>query len=343
MTRVWWLGAISLFCCSACGGASGGSMTAGGASGGSSDPPPATGGAGPSYVRLSETGLYTDIGAQALSPDLIAFQPTHFLWSDASEKRRWVRLPAGTQIDTTDIDHWQIPVGTQVFKEFSLGGVLLETRLIERFGPEPQDYWMGSFVWAADRSDAIYAPNGAQNVVGTGHDVPSSVACQECHFGEPGRLLGFTAVQLSGDRDGATLASLAAMGALSAPPAAGESFPVPGDASTAAALGYLHANCGHCHNPGGRGFLFSDLDLRISTTMRAPEATGALRTAVGQPLTTASVPGIVFRIRPGVPEESAIWQLMNTRGAGLQMPPIASELVDPAGLDIVANWIRTLD
>lgn len=333
------LAALALFSFAACGGSSGGAPAT---NTGSTETPqdPQT---GPSYVRLSETGLYTDIASKTLSADLIAYQPTHFLWSDGSEKRRWLRLPAGTQIDTTDMDHWQLPVGTQVFKEFSLGGVLLETRLIERVGPGPGDFWMGSFVWTGDAADAVFAPDGAQNVVGTAHDVPSTLQCQQCHFGEPGRLLGFTAVQLSGERPGATLASLAASGALSAPPPAGETYPVPGGATTAAALGYLHANCAHCHNPTGTAFGLNDLDLRVSTTHRAVEQTGAYVTAVDQPLTLPLDPTLVFRIRPGFPEESGLYRLMSARQVGLQMPPIATELVDPVGLELVAEWIRSLD
>lgn len=333
MTRAC-LPVLALLCSAACGG----SEAVGAVAGGSSEP-----GTSPSYVRLSETGLYADIASKALSPDLLAFEPTHFLWSDASEKRRWLRLPAGTRIDTSDMDNWQLPVGTQVFKEFSLGGVLLETRLIERFGPGPTDYWMGSFVWTADASDAVFAPDGSQNVVGTAHDVPSTRQCQECHFGEAGRLLGFTAVQLSGDRPGATLQSLATSGALSDPPPAGVSYPVPGDPVTAAALGYLHANCASCHSATGAAFGLNSLDLRVGTAQRTVEETGAWRTAVGQPLQLPFDPAIVFRIRPGFPEESGVYRLMATRAVGLQMPPIATELVDPAGVALVEEWIRSLE
>jgi hypothetical protein len=305
------------------------------------DPTPPEQG-GPSYVRLSETGLYANIASKALSPDLTFFQPSHFLWSDGTEKRRWLRLPAGSRIDSSDMDNWQLPVGTQVFKEFSLGGVLLETRLIERYGPGPSDYWMGSFVWSADASDAVFAPLGSENVVGTGHDVPSTAACQQCHIGEAGRLLGFTAVQLSGQREGATLSSLAASGVLSNPPPAGADYGTPGDPTTAAALGYLHANCGHCHNPRGIGYQFNDLELRLSVGESSPALTGAYRTALGQPL-TVPVGSLVFRVRRGFPEESAVWQLMNTRTAAQKMPPLATELIDPAGLGLVEDWIRSLE
>ena len=92
------------------------------------------------------------------------FEPTYWLWSDGADKRRWFRLPPGTQIDTTGMDHWVFPIGTKLWKEFSLGGVLLETRLIERYGDGPEDYWMGAFVWNADQTDAVLAPDGQ-----TGH------------------------------------------------------------------------------------------------------------------------------------------------------------------------------
>src|SRR5262245_15290995 len=85
-----------------------------------------------SRERLSQTGLYRDIVAKTVMDDLVAYQPAYPLWSDGAAKRRWMRLPPGTRIDTSDAEHWRFPVGTRFFKEFSLDGVLLETRLIER-------------------------------------------------------------------------------------------------------------------------------------------------------------------------------------------------------------------
>jgi len=319
-------------------GCAGGSSD-GGASAAPAATPTPTG--RPGYTRLSETGLYSDFAARTLAPGVRPFRPTHFLWSDGSEKERWIRLPEGTQVDSSDMDHWRLPIGTQVFKQFSLGGVRLETRLIQRYGPEPEDFWMGAFVWLADGSDAVLAADGAQNVLGTPHDVPNVNQCLACHQGEPGRLLGFSAVQLSGEREGVTLASLIREGLLNAPPPAGTSYAAPGDATTAAALGYIHANCGHCHNPNGPGFLANDMQLRLSVDARTPEETSVYRTAVGQPLSASPGSRFVFRIRPGFPEESAIWHRMMVRDV-TQMPPIATEFPDPQGLEMVASWILSL-
>src|SRR5690349_1150852 len=79
--------------------------------------------------RLSSAGLYTNIAKKELAKDLVEFTPRYQLWSDGAEKRRWIRLPKGATIDKTDIGRWRFPVGTQFFKEFSLEGRRLETRL----------------------------------------------------------------------------------------------------------------------------------------------------------------------------------------------------------------------
>src|SRR5262249_57537884 len=110
-------------------------------------------------------------------------------------------------------------------------------------------YCVGGFVWLEDESDAVFVPGGELIVRGTMHDVPSASACFICHQGVAGRILGFSAIQLWRASPTPSVASLAAQNLLSAPPAAAVDFTVPGDATARAALGYLHANCGHCHNP----------------------------------------------------------------------------------------------
>ena len=85
------------------------------------------------------------------------------------------------------MDHWQFPVGTKVWKEFARQGAALETRLIERYGPGPEDYWMGAFVWAPDGDDATFAEAGSADINGTTHDAPAAKCCLSCHRGEKGR------------------------------------------------------------------------------------------------------------------------------------------------------------
>lgn len=300
----------------------------------------------PSYTLLSETGLYEDPGALRLGSGTQEFAPAFALWSDGADKRRWIELPEGTAIDSSDMNRWSFPIGTKLWKEFSLGGVRLETRLIERHGPAPGDYWMGAFVWAEDQSDAVLAPEGQADVLGTAHDAPSQERCSACHNGEPGRVLGFSALQLGAalpGTGGLDLGTLAAEGKLTAPPP--EPLPAPpGDAQTAAALGYLHANCGHCHNPRGTSWPDTQMLLRLGVEERDAASTGLYQSVVGQRL-QAFRDGeglITLRVEAGQPEASGVVARMQVRGPMQQMPPLASEVVDAAGVELVSGWVASL-
>lgn len=297
----------------------------------------------PTYTKLSETGLYANFETRALASDVMAYSPAYSLWADGADKARWLSVPPGSKLDTGDIDHWRFPVGTRVWKEFSLAGVPLETRLIERHGAGPDDYWMGSFVWRADGSDAELRAQGAADVLGTEHDVPSQEQCLACHRGEPGRILGFSAIQLAGRSaaGGLDLAQLAADGWLSAPPG-NAGHDVAGDEPAQAALGYLHANCGHCHNQHGSAWPDTQLVLRLSYAEDAPGESVLLQSVVRQPLQYFRDPRRPLRVVPGAPEESALLARMELRGPREQMPPLGSERVDAEGVAQVRRWIVSL-
>jgi hypothetical protein len=307
----------------------------------------------PTYEHLSETGLLDDVPTRRAVSDALPFEPTYKLWSDAATKRRWVRLPPGTRIDTRDMDHWVFPVGTKLWKEFSLDGQPLETRLIERYGAGPEDFWFGAFVWNADHTDAVFAPDGQKNINGTAHDAPTQKECGICHRGDVGRVLGLSAIQLS--RAGSagaggsasavnspTIDDLASLGLLSNPPASPGGFPVPGDATTAMALGTLHANCGHCHNQNGTSWPDTQMVLRLTVAERDPATSAAYQSIVGQSLQYWRGGAIKLRVSPGHPEQSALVVRMSARGSQDQMPPIATEIVDMTGLDAVTAWIASL-
>ena len=265
---------------------------------------------------LSQTGLYRDFARRELNPSFEAFAPTYVLWSDGALKRRWVSLPPGGTIDQSDPEHWQFPVGTRFFKEFSRDGVQLETRLIERTGPGPDDYWMGAFVWLDDGSDAVYKPDGAQDIRGTDHDAPSTIRCGTCHQGEPGRILGYSKVQREGT--------------------------APGAEAEAAALGYLHANCGHCHNQNGSARPDTNMILRLRSTDATVEDTDAFKTTVGVRTQYFNDPERTMRISAGNPDASAVFFRMTQRGSNRQMPPIATEHVDETGVALLRTWIESL-
>jgi mono/diheme cytochrome c family protein len=296
---------------------------------------------------LSETGLYADIASKEIHPALQQFTPQFQLWSDGAEKQRWVYLPECETVDSSNMDDWSLPVGTRLFKEFAVDGVRVETRIIERLGEGPREFAYASYLWNADESEATLVD--AEGLVGaksTNHDIPSKQACLRCHGsysfggGRPSRALGFSALQLSHSESALSLDDLVEAGKLSAPPA--EELTVPGDGTTQAALGYLHANCGSCHNSTADRVPQVDLNLWLATGLSSPEESGAWMTAVDQPSLVFNDQHVSGRIVSGNPAESAVYYRMSQRGNNAQMPPLATHTVDAEGLAAVKAWIESL-
>lgn len=280
--------------------------------------------------HLSATGLYTNIGAKTVSPKLVEFAPANVLWSDGAVKTRWYQIPSGKMIDSSDMNHWRFPIGTKFFKEFARDGKRLETRLIWRIadtGNREKDTLVGSYVWDDDESDATLVPEGAMNLRGTDHDAPAQATCWRCHIGEPGSALGVSALQL-GDVSALPL---------SVPPADPTPFVAPN-----AALGYLHANCGHCHNPNGGAWSNAGMILRLDVDEHDPLANKIVQTTVGVEVQQWLNHGYTYRIVAGDPDQSAAFYRITQRGVNVQMPPLATEHTDDTGIALIRAWIQSL-
>jgi hypothetical protein len=285
-------------------------------------------------TRLSETGLYADPESRTVADDVLAYTPRFPLWSDGADKERWIRLPA--PVDTSDPDDWSFPVGTTLWKQFAVDGTPVETRILRRDGPGETEWAAQAYVWDGD--DAIATPDGRVDANGTAHDVPAAADCFGCHGGRLSRVLGVSAVQLPWEADeGLDLATLAADDRVTQAVA---EVVVPGDATAQAALGYLHANCSHCHNqirPGADGARCYDpensLDFHLpATPIGSVDATPTWETAVGQV------------IEPGNPDASELVARISRRGGlfGPAMPPLGTEVVDDAGVAMIRAWIEGL-
>ncbi len=286
-------------------------------------------------ARLSQTGLFAAGTSETIAADVRSYRPRFELWSDGASKRRWILLPPGTQIDTSDMEDWQFPVGTKVWKEFTRDGVRVETRLLQR----QQRGWIGvAYLWQGDGRDAIAAPYGAIDALGTPHDVPASNECSACHAGRSSFVLGFSAVQLTqpAEADSLNLDELIRAKLISRAPA--RTPRVPGNETEQAALGYLHANCSHCHNgsrPARSGARCFDPESDIDFFLRADGGDSVSETNTYR---TAKEVGF----NPGRPDDSRLLELMARRSRFKQMPPLASELVDSAAVTLLRRWIEAM-
>lgn len=285
--------------------------------------------------RLSLTGLYAEGQRETVASGVRSFRPRFELWSDGASKRRFIWLPPEAQIDTSDMDSWQFPVGTKLWKEFTRDQVRVETRLLQRL----PGGWVGlSYIWKEDGSDAVAAPYGAIDALGTPHNVPASNECEACHGGRSSYALGFSAIQLAQATEPGSL-NLDELGRANLISRAPTAAPrVPGNETEQAALGYLHANCSHCHNgsrPERKGARCFDPESDIDFSLRAEEGssvsdTNAYRTAKGE------------CFEPGKPNESRMIELVGQRSRFRQMPPLATEVVDSDAVAILRRWIEAM-
>lgn len=250
--------------------------------------------------RLSQTGL-GEAGVRA-------FEPRFALWSDGAAKRRWIALPSGAAIDASQPDAWRFPVGTRLWKEFSVDGRPVETR---HFVLNADGRWdAASYVW--NGGDAVRAPARGQVLAlpgGRRYEVPSVGDCMACHAGARSPVLGFAALQL-----GPAVPALVREGLLKHAPAAWDvrapDFIAAGPVEHAA-RGYLHANCGHCHFDGG-----VPVPLRLALD-------------VGQ--------------APAPVDAAAVLRRAGTRNPYQQMPPLGTREIDARGLALLAHHFNPLN
>ena len=274
-------------------------------------------------LLLSQTGLYEEISQDAISNSAIPFEPQHKLWTDGAEKRRWIILPEGLQIDTSDKENWDFPVGTQFFKEFTRDSTRVETRMSIRTA---QGWIAAAYLWKSDGSDAERQMDGIANASGTAHDVPSARQCLACHGGRKSFALGFSAVQL----DPAMRSSLYDAGFLSQPSTSDVSI----SEKAKKGLGVLHANCSHCHNSTRNENALAtdcfnpipeeDFDLTMPANLSSIQDSPAIRTALNDML------------------DGEIIERMSMRNQSVDdpsMPPLGTKRVDEEGVRAVQALI----
>lgn len=316
------------------------------------------GSARPLPEHLSDTGLFVEGSTTEVRPDVLSFSPQYPLWSDGAAKRRWIYLPPGTFIDARRPSAWEFPKGTRLWKEFRLER-RVETRFIERLADGSWRY--ATYVWREDGKDAELASSDGIPSLGLSgtrqqtYSIPSETDCRACHEGPAVPVLGFSALQLSPDRDPLAvhgesprsdeidLRTLMERGLVRNLPASLIETPPRISAASPterAALGYLHGNCGHCHTDSSDASV--PIDLRLAQDVADPASTRrvlqSLRASSAQfrlPGTATAVP----LVSPGVSHDSALLMRMQSRNASVQMPPLGTTIPDSEGLALIARWI----
>jgi uncharacterized repeat protein (TIGR03806 family) len=294
--------------------------------------------------QLSATGCIntTSAGAPPLLT-LIPYAPNAAYWSDDAVKERWIGLPNGRNITVEGDGDWDPPIGTVLVQHFRLGNQLIETRLFMR---HPDGDWAGyTYEWNSAQTEATRVTGGKTvTISGQNWIFPSEAQCMQCHTQAAGYSLGLETAQLNGlltyaqtGRNANQITTLNGVNVLSPRVAANPpAYANPTDTTrtlTERARSYLHTNCANCHRPQGPTPVA--LDLRHDTT---PAQTGTCDVAP-----TAGDLGIANAriIAPGDDARSVLLARMSRRDASA-MPPIASNMRDSAGEQLISAWIDSL-
>ncbi|MFK8016299.1 MAG: hypothetical protein AB8G17_12765 [Gammaproteobacteria bacterium] len=298
-------------------------------------------------LTLSASGCFDANDATQPTNGLIPYAPAATLWSDNALKRRWIAMPdwlaSDTKITVLPNGDFDFPIGTVLIKEFALGTIRVETRLLVRHS---DGEWAGySYEWNDAGTDAtLLAGFKIKDIAGQQWTYPARSQCIVCHSEVSNRALGPEIAQLNHDYDyGADgvanqLAVFDALGlidgGLSAPPAQLDALPkYTDDAPVAArARGYLYANCAMCHQEGGFGVGPEDFRYTLQGTEIGALDVDPTRGDMG-------VAGAKL-LKRGVPEESVLWLRLNATNFQ-RMPPLGVSIVDDAGLALIGEWIRS--
>ncbi len=275
--------------------------------------------------RLSETGCFSDIGTLQPALGVLPYALALPFWSDGAAKQRFVVLPEGGRVGTSEDRPFVFPVGTVFIKHFELKGSRVETRFLIQ---EPIGTRGFTYRWEGD--DALLMDAGARFEVGdVTWQLPSPTDCTMCHRGQG--VLGIEARQL-----GAAVSAWQALGIVQGPVPPAQQVDVlvtpTSDAPTEArARAWLHVNCSYCHDGGGPSG--TALDLRVDTTALAACDEVPQRGDLG--IVGARI------IAPGDAERSVLWRRIAQREQGA-MPPLGSGVVDPDA-DVVRAWIAEME
>lgn len=304
---------------------------------------------------LAETGAFADPVRLVPAPGVVAYRVNAPFWSDHAEKQRWFSLPDTNRfLGFAPFGTWSIPPGSVWIKHFDLritnGTAVSMRRLETRFLVRHSAGIHGAtYRWNSPTNAVLVPEEGADEEIT--HQVggqvvrqvwryPGRAECLACHNPQAGFMLSFETPQLNRSAEiwgvaGNQIAHLAAAGYVTNAPAALDGLPVvtpPGDEAWSLehrARSYLSVNCAPCHRPGGVGGGLFDARLETPTAL-AGLLDGWLNDPAGDPANRV--------LAPGAPERSVALLRAGRRGPG-QMPPLASSVVDPEGLALLARWM----
>ncbi|MCA9690203.1 MAG: hypothetical protein KC636_11380 [Myxococcales bacterium] len=316
------------------------------------------------FEKLSDYDFFQGKMSELKPKDgVLPFEPRSPLWSDGASKARFLVLPEGTSIQFDAGDEWVYPEGAILIKNFmfehdrrdpSAGRRIIETRLLIYQGGE----WTPHvYLWDDAQEEAVQHKIGDRidisfiDEAGAAQTqeyiVPNLDKCSSCHERDDAvQFLGPITHQLNFEvtRDGAAVNQLTWLadqgvfgGSIPAPTELPRLADPKGDAPLEdRARAYLHANCSHCHRPGGGAnrsglsFLAWEDEPLTYGVCKIPAAAGN------------GSGGRRYDIAPGDPDDSIVVFRMGSLDPEVKMPELPNLVIDEFGAGLVKDWIASM-
>ena len=314
--------------------------------------------------KLSEFGFFENPIKQIPVKNVIHYELISPLFSDYARKKRFVYVPIGKKATHRTDSVYQFPIGTALIKTFYYMDderkeepkvQLLETRVLLR---KANGWDAASYVWDDVTKDAELKIAGKAidsswintngELMNVRYRVPNQNQCQECHesnneiipIGPKARNLNKKIFYPDLDAKLNQLRYWSNRGIIDAHSDSMKRVAAWNDTDMdleERARAYLAINCGHCHSPTGNA---ASSGLYLNLTEDRPKQLGVLKKPVAAGRGSGDK---LYSIVPGKPEDSILLYRMQSTDPGVMMPESGRALNHKEGIDLIANWIKSLN
>ena len=294
-------------------------------------------------ATLSAYGFFNG-SPDSPNPLLIPYTLATPLFSDYSNKRRFIYLPPGTRMTANGEGLVSFPIGAAIIKSFGYPQPDGSYRTIEtRLLLHRAEGWVAlPYIWRADGSDAdlriaggrtpvtFTTPSGETRTIS--YAVPNRNQCKTCH--ELSQVVTPIGPKLRNLELGATHRPLVEGADWTAP-----RLPRWDDAAqplAPRARAYLDANCAHCHNPRGSA---SNSGLFLEYERPEGMVTGIRKRPVAAGRGSG---GMDYAIDPGHADRSYLLYRLRSLDPGIAMPELGRASVHDEGVRLLETWIGAM-
>ena len=306
-------------------------------------------------IDLYEYALFQDAQANLPDPNLVPYELITPLFSDYSDKERFVYVPKGKKAIFKINDVYQFPVGSVLVKTFSYTmqdgqKKKLETRLLLH---QEAGWKAHTYVWNEAQDKALLKVAGYSfddlnvlvdgNIKKVNYRTPNQNQCKECHLkddavepiGPKPRNIN-KAIAYENGIESNQMDHWAVIGFLEEKPYSNDSmvnaFNKNHDINMRA-RSYLDINCGHCHSPQGSASssgLYLSIEDKEFGVYKKPVAAGR------------GSGGLSYSIVPGKAEESILLFRMLSNEPDVMMPESGRSLMHVEAIELITEWINEM-